>query len=166
MIPGYFTRTQQANQTPFDNTSNGFLATDTQSAIEEAANSAAAQRFTIALENNSSLSNNQRVGSSALLPNTPIVIPKDSVLKEITFANDSANADARFDIYRRPTPLSSATPGGTATLLQQWTITNSLTGVLSGMSHAFTAGQELLIIFIDTGDNPSDVSMNCFFQGE
>lgn len=158
------TRTQQAVQTPFDNSSNGFLATDTQTAIEEAKLTGGIQRFTINLMHNSTLTNNQRVGVSEVLPNTPIIVPKNCFLKEITFSNAATTSDARFDIYRRPTPLATNTPGGTATLLQQWTVTNSLTAILTGMTHTFTAGQELLIIFIDTGDNPTDVSMICFFQ--
>jgi hypothetical protein len=158
------TRTQQAIQTPFDNSTNGFVATDTQTAIEEAKLTGGVQRFTISLLHNSSLTNGQRMGFSEVLPNTPVILPKNAQLKELTFSNNSTVADARFDIYRRPTPLATNVPGGTATLLQQWTITNSLTAILTGMSHAFTAGQELLIVFVDTGDNPSDVSMICFFQ--
>lgn len=164
MIPGSFTRTQLAQQTPFDNTANGFVSTNVQDAIVEAKNTANAQRFTIQLLNNGSMNNNQRFGYDALLPNTPVIIPKNCVLRELTFANQDSVADARFDIYRRATPSSSATPGGTATLLQQWSITNSLTAILSGLSYSFTAGQELLIIFVDTGDNPADASMSCFFE--
>ena len=158
------TRTQQAFQTPFDNSMNGFIASDTQTAIEEAKNTGGVQRFSINFLHNSTLGNGQRMGFSNLLPNTPVIIPKGSLLKEITFSNDRANADARFDIYRRPIPLTTNVPGVTATLLQQWTLTNTLAAVLSNMNHDFTGGQELLIIFNSTGVNPADVSMICFFQ--
>ncbi len=164
MIAGSFTRTQLAQQTPFDNSSNGFIATEVQTAIEEAKLTGGTQRFSITFINNGTLTNNQRVGYSDALPTTPVIIPKNAILKEITFANSGTNADARFDIYRRPTPLASATPGGTAVLLQQWTITNSLTGLLSGLNFSFSAGQEILIVFIDTGDNPTDTAMMLFFQ--
>lgn len=164
MIEGSFTRTQLAQQTPFDNSTNGFLATEVQTAIEEAKLTGGVQRFSITSINNGTLTNNQRVGYSESLPNTPIVIPKASILKEITFANSATNADARFDIYRRPTPLSSPTPGGTAVLLQQWTITNSLTGLLTGLNFSFSAGEEILMVFIDTGDNPTDAAVMFFFQ--
>lgn len=160
----HFTRTQLASQTPFDNTGNGFVSTQVQDAIVEAKTAGNAQRFSIPFIHNGVLTNAQRVGYSDALPNSPVVIPKDSTLKEITFSNSAANADARFDIYRRPTPSASATPGGTAVLLQQWTLTNALSGVLSGMNHFFSAGEELLIVFIDTGDNPSDAAMIVFLQ--
>lgn len=164
MIEGSFTRTQLAQQTPFDNTSNGFVSTQVQAAIEEAKLTGGTQRFSITFINNGTLTNNQRVGYSEAFPTTPVIVPKNAVLKEITFANSAANSDARFDIYRRPTPLASATPGGTAVLLQQWTLTNALTGLLSNLNFAFSAGEEILIVFIDTGDNPSDSAMMLFFQ--
>ena len=164
MIEGSFTRTQLAQQTPFDNASNGFTATNVQAAIEEAKNSATVQRFSIQLLHNGNMTNNQRFPYDALLPNTPVIVPKNSILRELAFSNQAATTDARFDIYRRSPPISSATPGGTATLLQQWTITNQQTAVLSGLNFAFTAGQELLIIFVDTGDNPADAAMICFFE--
>lgn len=164
MIEGSFTRTQLASQTPFDNTSNGFVSTDVQAAIVEAKLAGSTQRFTIQLLNNGNMTNNQRFGYDALLPNTPVIVPKNCILRELAFANQAATTDARFNIYRRSPPASSPTPGVTATLLQQWTITNSLTALLSGLSYIFLAGQELLIVFVDTGDNPADASMTCFFE--
>lgn len=164
MIEGSFTRTQLAEQTPFDNSSNGFIATNVQAAIVEAKLAGSTQRFTIKLLHNGNMTNNQRFGYDALLPNTPIIVPKNCLLRELAFANQNTTTDARFDIYRRSPPASSPTPGGTATLLQQWTITNSLTSILTGLAYPFLAGQELLIVFIDTGDNPSDASMTCFFE--
>lgn len=156
--------TQVAQSVPFNNDSNGFTATDAQSAIEEAKATGGSQRFTIQLLNNGSMSNNQRFGYDALLPNTPVVVPKDCILRELVFSNQSATADARFDIYQRSPPISSSTPGGTATLLQQWVITNKQSDVLTGLNYSFTAGQEILIRFIDTGDNPADAAMGCFFE--
>lgn len=158
-----FTRTQQAAQTPFSNVGNGFFADDVQEAIEEAKNTAQEQRFSLTLIHNSSLTNNQRMGYSEQLPLTPIVLAKNSILKEITYSNSSSIADAIFNIYIRPVPLSTNVPGVTATLLQTWTLTNALSSNLIGLSHAFSAGNEFLITYNDNGQAPSDTALVCFF---
>lgn len=149
---------------PFDNATNGFAASEVQTAIEEAKATAEGKaRFSIQLVNNGTLANNQRFGYDSLLPNAPIVVPRNCILRELTFSNAAANSDARFDIYRRSIPATTNATTG-ATLLQQWTITNQISGILSGMNHSFNAGEELLIIFVDTGDNPTDAVMAAFFQ--
>jgi hypothetical protein len=149
---------------PFDNSANGFSAKNAQAAIEESRATAEGKvRFAVQLVQNGSLTNAQRVGYDALLPNSPVIVPRNCILREITFSNSATNADARFDIYVRAVPAATNATTG-ATLLQQWTLTNALSAVLSGMAHTFTAGQELLIVFIDTGDNPSDAVLTCFFQ--
>jgi hypothetical protein len=159
-----FRTSQVARSTPFDNTGNGFTSTEVQGAIVEARDTASGKvRFAIPLINNSTLSNNQRIGYSELLPSTPVIVPRACILRELTFTNQSATADGRIDIYRRGTPASTNATTG-ATLLQQWTFTNALSAVLSGMAHSFAAGEEILLIYIDTGDNPSDACVTAFFE--
>lgn len=174
-MPSPFT-TPVAVSTPFeplrnpDSTGQASIITsqNVQDAIEEVFQNAPGKqaRFTLALLNNSSLGNNQRVGYSELLPNVPVVLPRKCRLKEITFSNASANADATFRIYKRSPPISSATPGGTATLLHTWTFNNSLSAFQTGLDLLFLAGEEILIVFIDIGDNPSDVAMVLFFVND
>lgn len=174
-MPGPFT-TPVALSTPFEplrnpdyNSQIGTLtAENVQDAIEEVYNTAPGlqARFTIALLNNSSMTNGQRVGYSELLPNVPVILPRKCRLKEITFSNANTTTDAKFKIYVRTPPLATPTPGGTATLLYTWNITNSLTSVLTGLNLLFLAGNEILITFTDTGDNPSDSAMILFFVND
>jgi hypothetical protein len=161
-----FIRTQQAAQTPFSNSGNGFIADDVQEAIEEVRTFAALQRYNIISVNNGRLSNLQRMGYSEILPNTPVIVPKNCTLKEITYSNSDITADAQFDIYRRSPPLDTPVPGGTATLLQTWNITNVIAEVLSGMVYLFNAGDEILIVYTDAGTKPLDCVLVIFFLSE
>ena len=161
-----FIRTQQAAQTPFSNLGNGFVADDVQEAIEEVRTFAALQRYNIVSVNNNRLSNGQRMGYSEILPDTPIIVPKNCTLKEITYSNSDITADAKFEIYIRTPPLSTPVPGGTATLLQTWNITNVIAEVLSGMAYPFNAGDEILIVYTDVGTKPLDCALVIFFLSE
>ena len=161
-----FIRTQQAAQTPFSNAGNGFIADDVQEAIEEVRTFAALQRYNIVSANNSRLSNGQRMGYSEILPNTPVIVPKNCILKELTYSNSDITADAQFDIYIRTPPISTPVPGGTATFLQTWSVSNVISAVLSGMNHPFNTGDEILIVFSDTGTKPLDCTLVMFFLSE
>lgn len=174
-MPGPFT-TPVALSTPFEPLRNpdstgiqGLITMDNvQDAIEEAVQIAPGKqaRFTISLLNNGTLGNGARFGYDSLLPNTPVIVPRKCRLKEATFSNQNTNTDAQFDIYRRSPPISSSTPGGTATLLYTWTFTNSQTASLTGLDLLFLAGEEVLVRFTDTGDNPSDANMMLFFTND
>lgn len=154
-----------ARSVPFDNATNGFTATEVQAAIEEAKATAISKvRFTITLINNSSMTNNQRFGISELLPNVPVILPIACTLREAAFANNSAVADAQFVFVRRTTPATSAGVLGGDVTVYTWNITNSLTSVASGINAAFAAGNECLVRFVDTGDNPSDAYMILTFE--
>lgn len=140
---------------------SGLNSTDVQSAIEETKSFAAnITRFTLTLLNNGTLSNGQRFTYSELLPNTQVILPRACVLKELTFANSSANADWSFEV-RRYTAASGYT---SFTSLFTWTGTNTRVAFRSDRNDAFSAGDEIRIIFTDTGDNPRDSSMVLFFQ--
>lgn len=157
--------TTVARSVPFDNSTNGFTSTEVQSAIEEAKNTAISKvRFTITLINNSSLTNNQRFGISELLPNAPVILPINCTLREAAFANNSAAADAQFVFVRRTTPNTSAGVVAGDVTVYTWNLTNSLTAVVSGINATFSAGNECLVRFVDTGDNPSDAYMILTFE--
>lgn len=171
-MPSPFT-TPVAVSTPFEPQRNPdytgqasvITAQNVQDAIEEVYQNAPGKqaRFTLTLLNNSTLSNGQRFGYSELLPNVPVIVPRKCRLKEITFSNQNATTDAQFRIYAR-TPTASPTPSGT--LLYTWNLTNSLSAFLTGLDLLFQAGQEVLINFVDTGDNPSDAAMVLFFVND
>ena len=163
-IPVTVRQLRTATTNIFSNSGNGFVSTDVQNAIVEARDTASGKvRYTIQLIMNGSVSNGSRIAYSELLPTTPVIIPKNSILREITFSNQNTTTDAQFDIYRRAVPASTNGTGG-ATFLQSWVLTNQLSSVLSGLNYSFTAGQEILIRLTDTGDNPSDLAMALFFE--
>lgn len=174
-MPSPFT-TPVAVSTPFEPQRNPdytgqasvITAQNVQDAIEEVFQNAPGKqaRFTLALLNNGTMTNGQRFGYSELLPLVPVILPRKCRLKEITFSNANATTDARFEIYRRTPPTGSSTPGGTATLLYTWNLTNSLSAFLTGLDLLFQAGNEILVRFVDTGDNPNDAAMILFFVND
>lgn len=143
---------------------SGFVSTNVQNAIVEARDTASGKvRYSIQLIMNGTVGAGARIAYSELLPNSPVIIPKNSILREITFSNNSATTDAQFDIYRRVTPATTNAITG-ATFLQSWSFTNQLSSVLSGLNYTFNVGEEILIRLTDTGDNPNDLAMCVFFE--
>lgn len=154
-----------ARSIPFDNASNSFTASEVQAAIEEARDTAISKvRFTITLTNNGSLSNNQRFGINELLPNAPVIVPVACTLREAAFSNNSAIADAQFVFVKRTTPNTSAGTVAGDTTVYTWNITNALTATVSGINAVLSAGNEILVRFVDTGNNPSDAYMILTFE--
>lgn len=90
-------RVQQAIFTPFDNSTNGFVASDVQTAIEEAkATAEGFPRAGLVLTNNSTLSNGNWITYSELLANPRILFPVKIRLKEISWNNSNTSLGA-FD---------------------------------------------------------------------
>jgi len=168
-MPGPFTF-PVAQATPFEKLRNpdytgnpGTLtAENVQDAIEEAFWNAPGKiaRFTIGLLNNSTMTNGQRFTRSELLPTTPVVVPYRCNLKALAFTCNNTNADWSFGVWR----YTAASGYVTGTLLFTWTGTNQNIATRNDRDDAFQVGDEIRIIFTDTGDNPSDSSMDLYFQ--
>lgn len=174
-MAGPFT-TPVAESTPFEPERNpdynGEVGTieseNVQDAIEEVFFNAPGKqaRFTLILTENGNLQDGQRFGYNELVTNTPVILPRKCRLKEVSYANDRSNADALFEFYRRNPPETSSTPGPNATLEHTWNFTNLLTGSQTGLDILFEAGDEILVRFTDTGQNPRDSVMVLFFVND
>jgi hypothetical protein len=91
-----------AQSTPFDNETNGFVATDVQAAIEEARQSAEGfPRAGLALTANGTLTTGNWITYSELLANPRILFPVKIRIKEMTWVNSNTNLGAfDFAFYR------------------------------------------------------------------
>ena len=149
-------QTQVASTIPFDNSSNSFTASEAQSAIEEARNTAiGTPRYTIPLVMNGSLSNGDWVTYSNLTPDSSILIPVNCVLKEITWSNSDTNRSFDMVFYKN---------GRTTTPYATRQIRNLQYGIITGLSDSFVAGDRLDIKYVDQGLNASDLIVVLFFQ--
>lgn len=153
-MPKEFT-TQVARSTPFDNSTNGFTANETQSAIEEAKQNAegfprAGMRSTY----NGTVSGNQWLGPNELLPNTPLaVFAVRTKLNEITWSN-SSGTNREFHIeFRRGSK--------TGAIFYTMTVAspNAGYGYISGLSFLFDPGEAIFAQYIDDGNNCADMDL-------
>lgn len=139
----------------FNNTTNGFNATKVQPAIEEARNSAEGfPRAGCRSVYNGSLSNNQWMGPTELLPNTPLlVLPVNTKLNEITWANSATNNGFSIQFYKNGKLA--------ANLFYTMTVTspNPGYGYISGLTFTFNAGDVIYAKYIDQGTNLSDADL-------
>jgi hypothetical protein len=85
-----------AKATPFDNSTNGFIATNVQAAIEEVRFVAESKRLVLTLTNNGTLANGNWITYSELLANPRILFPIKVRLKELSWVNNNVNLGA-FD---------------------------------------------------------------------
>lgn len=144
----------------FDNTSNGFTASNVQTAIEEAKTSAPGKaRASITCTFNGVIGANQWLGYNELLPgNTvPIRIPWDCTLKEVTVSYASGTAvDGQIRIYKNGTAAGN--------IVYTETFTNQNDGKNFSPNLSFVSGDTLRGRWVDTGDNPNDMAIVYFFQ--
>ena len=94
--------TPVAKSTPFDNTTNGFTASDTQAAIEEAKQNAEGfPRAGIPLTANGTVGDLAWITYTELLANPRILFPVKIALKEFTWVNSNVNIRAlAFKFYK------------------------------------------------------------------
>lgn len=116
-------------------------------------------RYTIPLIYNGTLSNNEFIGYSNLLPgdDTPIVIPVDSTLEEYTFSNKNNNADFTIELRKN---------GTTASVFNTRSVTNTQSYVENSIGELFSAGDTIYIKYIDDGSNASDSAIILVFKAE
>lgn len=151
---GKFLTTQPAAATPFDNSSNGFIADEVQTAIEEAKQNAEGfPRAGIRSTYNGTVGNNNWLGPTELLPNTPLLVaPVKLKLQEITWANQNTNVDFRIEFR-----LTSKT----GTIFHTLTVTspNSGYGYVSGINYDLNPGDAIWAQYKDNGTNMSDADL-------
>jgi hypothetical protein len=143
-----------ARSTPFDNSTNGFTATDTQAAIEESYQYAEGfPRAGIRSIYNSTVGNNSWLGPSELLPNTPLlVVPVNTKINEISWSNQTANVQFRIQFR-----LNSRT----GTIFYTLTVTspNPGYGIATGINYSLSAGDSIHAQYLDDGTNMSDADL-------
>jgi hypothetical protein len=142
-----------ANSIPFDNSSNGFISDNAQSAIEEAKqNSEGFPRAGIVLIANGVVSNNQFISYSDLLPNTPVgPFPVKLKLNELMWSNTNLNVSFDLLFYLN----GSATPFYTYSTVSD----ADGMGYASGLSFSFAVGDYIKIKYVDQGTNASDMAL-------
>jgi len=114
-------------------------------------------RFSIPLVYNGTLSNNEFIGYSNLLPGdvTPIVIPIDCVMEEYTFSNSRSTADYTIELRKNST---------TAIVFNTVSKTNTQTFVETGINESFNQGDTIFIKYIDDGTNAADAGIVLIFR--
>jgi hypothetical protein len=92
-----------AQSVPFDNGTNGFTASNTQEAIEEARASAIAKcRFTIVCTFDGTASNNQWLSYSHFHAGNlvPIILPLNCILREVAVSFDRTGVGGQINLYK------------------------------------------------------------------
>lgn len=145
---------QVASSVPFDNSSNGFVADDAQAAIEEARLYAQGfPRAGIRATANGTVGNNNWIGPTELLPNTPMLVaPLNLQINEITWSNQNTNV--QFHIEFR---LGSKT----GSIFYTLTVAspNPGYGYVSGLSFNLAPGDTVWAQYKDDGTNMSDADI-------
>jgi hypothetical protein len=146
--------TSVAESTPFDNTGNDFVSDNVQDAIEEAKQNAEGfPRAGIRGVYNGTVGNNNWLGPSELLPNTPFVVfPVNTKLNEITWSNQTSNVAFRIE-------FRTVSKTGTIFYTMQVTSPNPGYGYISGLNFTFSPGDVIYAQYLDDGTNCSDMDL-------
>lgn len=130
----HLTFTGHAKWAGFDNSANGFDATKVQPAIEEAKATAVAARYCVAcgFDGNASSGRWLEFITNVASNVTPMVIPRASILKEISFAVSA-------------TSTITATVFKNGVALQTVTISAAKKATVTGLSHSIAALDEISV---------------------
>jgi len=144
--------TQVADSVPFEDPD--FTSENVKDAIVEAKQNAEGfPRAGIRATSNGGLSNNEWIGPTELLPNTPLLVaPVNLKINEITWGN--ANSNVSFNIQFR---LVSKT--GTIFHTLSVSSPNPGYGFESSVNYELSAGQAIYAQYKDTGTNCSDLDL-------
>ena len=150
-------RTQEAEDTPFDNTSNDFDSDNVQDALEEVQFLVDPLLVPITLVFNGTLSNGEFIGYSNLLPgdDTPIVCPITGNFIGFTWSNSRSNADFALVFRKNST---------TTTPFFTWSVDNTQTANVEITPEPFSAGDTIFVEYVDEGTNASDASIVLGFK--
>lgn len=154
-MPGPFTY-PVSESIYFNGTTEAMMADNAQDGILEAYGQANAAVYTIPLVYNGSISSDTFITYSNLTPNTPIIIPVDSLFVSFTFSNVNASADYTIEFRNNTdagTPFYSISKVNTLNFAQELPV-----------PEFFTAGSFISIKYVDGGDNSSDVVITISFR--
>jgi hypothetical protein len=147
-------KSEVARSVPFDNSTNGFTASNVQTAIEEAKLSAEGfPRAGIRSCYNSTVGASTWLGPSELLPNTPLLVaPVNLKINEISWSNQITNVQFRIQFR---------TVSRTGTIFYTLTVTspNNGSGFVSGINFTLPAGTQVHAQYLDDGTNCSDMDL-------
>jgi hypothetical protein len=141
----------------FDNSSNGFTSTDTQSAIEEAKSLAEGfGRVPLLMLHNGTLSNGEEIGRNELMADKKYIFPVNFKITHLTWNNNRTSVDFDLTFYRYQ---QNGTPYAGNPF---WTyeVRNGEYGYVADLNYTFNAGDYMKIFYVDRGTNCSD------FEGE
>jgi len=139
-----------AEDVVFDNSTNNFIATDVQAAIEEINAAVNPLAVSVVLQHNGTISNGTWIGYDSLLPGnqTPIIAPITGNFIGFTWSNSEASADFDLEFKKNSTEASS---------FYTWSVTDKKTDEITLPSpQAFIAGDTIYIKYTDTGTNATD----------
>jgi len=141
----------------FDNSTNGFVSTNVQAAIEEAQSTALGKLvFVVSINRNGSMSGGDWFGRSEVLPNTAsFVCPTNMQFIGISWSNANSNCDFDLEFYKN---------GRTTTKFRTYQARNLTLGYAYGWADSFSAGDYIDVKYIDQGDNVSDMGLDLFFK--
>jgi hypothetical protein len=126
--------------------------------VEAKQNSEGFPRAAIGGAYNGTVSNNQWLGPSELLPNTPLCIfPVNTKLNEITWSNQTA--DVSFNVELR-------TVSKTGTIFYTLSVVspNLGYGYVNGLNIDFAAGTAIFAQYKDTGTNCADMRLDLWIS--
>ncbi len=133
-----------------DSASTSVEGDDVQEALESIDELVSPLVVPITLAYNGSLSNNEFIGYTNLIPgdDTPIISPITGLFTGFTWSNRNSNADFALEFRKNTT-------GGAAFFT--WSVDNTQTASVDLVTpEAFTAGDEIYVKYIDEGQNGTD----------
>ena len=133
MSNGKFEISQVGYSTPFDNDTNGFIAEDVQTAIEEVSNKVSGKpRAIVAFAYNGTANTGKWLETFASIPSdqVPYVAAEPSVVKALSLVNNGSTT-ATVTLYRNGVSV------------QTLSLTAQTYNIVSGLSISLAAGQSL-----------------------
>lgn len=113
-------------------------------------------RASMTLSHNGVVGNGDWIGytQSITSNDTPILIPWDSRLEDITFSNSRTSVDGTMSFFKN----------GSLTSFFDWTFTNvNKTQFVNSQGETFASGDTLEIQWSDSGQNPNDMGLVLWF---
>lgn len=138
---------------------SGLTSDEVKGALDELNTNKTNARCTITLTNNSTVTNNQWVGYTELIPSdtTPIVLPWNCKLTEISASFNATSVDGDLVFYKNGILVGN--------IIKTWNFSNvNNHAYLVSQTDTFVAGDLLRLRWTDNGTNPSDMVICLFFE--